>query len=170
MNEEATAGTGLGKRVLTYAATLLVAAIAIYGISEFLTPVQPPKRGDCAYLTGNVGAGRYNAVACSDSSANYVAEGTVAKSQSCPNSEDMSWVPVRAVDPDVRFCLVPLYVEGECYTSSKSGYDLTIADCGAHDAFRVTAVSRNVPAPACAAGEQTRAYPEVKLTYCLGRA
>ncbi|GGU46292.1 LppU/SCO3897 family protein [Lentzea flava] len=170
MNEETAAGTGLGKRVLTYAATLLVAAVAIYGISEFLTPVQPPKKGDCASLTGTIGAGRYRPVDCSDSSANYVAEGTVARSQSCPNSDDLSWVPVRAVDPDLRFCLVPLYVEGECYTSAKSGYDLVVAGCGEQDAFRVTVVSRNVPAPACGAGAQIRAYPEIKLSYCLSHA
>lgn len=170
MNEEAAPEASLGKRILTYAATLLVAALAIYGISEFLTPVQPPRQGDCASLTGSAGQGRYHAVDCSDASANYVAASTVATSQACPNSEDLSWVPARAIDPEIRFCLVPLYAEGECYSSASSGYDLTVVDCGEQSAFQVTAVSRDVPAQLCAAGEQTRAYPEVKLTYCVRRS
>jgi hypothetical protein len=166
MNEEAAPRTSVGKRILTYGATLVVAAVAIYGMSEFLTPIQPPKRGECASLTGDTG--RYQAVDCS-ANANYVVEGTVATSQSCPNGDDMSWVPVRKIDPNVRFCLAPLYDEGECYPEAGSGYDLTPADCADQDVFEVKSVSRNSPAPACAAGQQTRAYPEVKLFYCLGR-
>jgi hypothetical protein len=169
INEEAAPEASLGKRFLTYTATLLVAAVVIYGISEFLTPVQPPKQGDCAHLTGHVGEGRYRAVDCSESSANYVAASTVATSQSCPNSEDLSWVPARAIDPEIRFCLVPLYAEGECYLGAQPAYDLEVVDCADRDAFKVTRVSRDVPAPSCAAGEQTRKYPEVKLTYCLRR-
>ena len=168
MNEEAAPEASLGKRVLTYAATLLVAAVVIYGISEFLTPIQPPKQGDCALLTGDTGRSRYQAADCS-SNANYVAAGTVATSQVCPNSEDWSWVPVRSIDPEIRFCLVPLYTEGECYLSAKSTYDLNVVDCGDRDAFEVTKVSKGVPAPSCAAGEKALAYPEVALTYCVRR-
>lgn len=170
MNEEVARGASPVKQVLTYAATLFVAALAIYGISEFLTPVQPPKQGDCASLTGSTGEGRYHAVACSESTANYVAASTVATSQTCPNSEDLSWVPARAIDPEIRLCLVPLYAEGRCYPGERSGYDLTAVDCGEPNTFKVTRVSRDVPPASCAAGEGTRAYPEVKLTYCVRRS
>ncbi|PWK91242.1 hypothetical protein C8D88_1011276 [Lentzea atacamensis] len=170
MNEEAAPEASPWKQILTYSATLLVAAVVIYGISEFLTPVQPPKQGDCAHLTGHTGQGRYHAVDCSESSANYMAASTVATSQACPNSEDLSWVPVRAMDPEIRFCLVPLYAEGECYPGAQPAYDIEVVDCGDQNAFKVTRVSRDVPAPSCAAGEQTRKYPEVKLTYCLRRS
>ncbi|MEU0885495.1 hypothetical protein ABZ345_43510 [Lentzea sp. NPDC005914] len=166
MNEEAAPRTSAGKRVLTYAATLVVAAVAIYGLSVFLTPIHPPKQGDCAFLTGDIG--RYEAVDCSGN-ANYLIEGTVATSQSCPNGEDSTWVPVRRIDPKIRFCLAPLYDEGECYPEDRSGYDINAVDCSDENVFKVLSVSRNVPAPACAAGERPRAYPAVKLTYCLGR-
>jgi hypothetical protein len=165
MNEEAAPEASLGKRVLTYAVTLVVAAVVIYGISEFLTPIQPPKQGDCALLTGDTGRSRYQSADCS-ANANYVAAGTVAASQDCPNGEDRSWVPVRAIDPKVRFCLVPLYAEGECYSGAKSTYDLNVVDCGDENAFEVTRVGKG-PAPSCAAGEKALAYPEVELTYCL---
>lgn len=156
----------MGKRILTYGATLVVAAVAIYGLTEFLTPVQKPKPGDCAYLTGTAGGGRYNAVDCAAPNANYVVAGTVARSESCPNPADEDWVPVRFIDPKIRFCLVPRYDEGDCYAEAGSGYDIAAVDCGA-DTFRVTRVSSEVPAPACATDERTRAFPEVKLTYCI---
>jgi len=168
MNEEAAPRTSLGKRVLTYAATVVVAAIAIYGLSEFLTPVQPPKQGACAFLTGNPKDGRYRAVECDAPTANFVALGTVAKSAACPDASAWDWVPSRGIDPNTRFCFAPLYAEGECYSDARSGYDLTTADCADQNAFRVDKLSRDVPAPACAAGEKTLAYPSVKLTYCLG--
>lgn len=167
INEEAAPKASLAKQVLTYGATLVVAAVAIYGISEFLTPIQPPKQGDCALLTGDTG--RYQAVDCA-ANPNYLVEGTVATSQSCPNGEDTSWVPVRGIDPKIRFCLAPLYAEGECYADASSGYDLDAVDCADQGVFRVTKVSRDVPAPSCAAGETTRAYPAVQLSYCLRRA
>lgn len=167
INEEAAPRTSLGKQVLTYGATLVVAAVAIYGISEFLTPVQPPKQGDCALLTG--ATGRYQAVDCA-ASPNYLVEGTVATSQSCPNSADTSWVPARGIDPEIRFCLAPLYAEGECYANASTGYDLTAVDCAGQNVFQVTKVSRNAPAPSCATGETTLAYPGVQLSYCLRRA
>ncbi|MEV6240571.1 hypothetical protein [Lentzea sp. NPDC051838] len=165
-DEAAPLKTSLWKRVLTYGVTLVVAAVAIYGISEFLTPVQPPKQGDCASLTGDTG--RYEALNCSEN-ANFVVEGTVAAAQSCPNTEDWSWVPVRRIDPKVRFCLAPLYDVGECYPDAKSGYDLDPVDCGDQDAFKVTKAARDAPAPSCGPGEQARSYPDVKLFYCLGR-
>lgn len=167
MNEEATPRTSVGKRVLTYGATLVVAAVAIYGISEFLTPIQPPKQGECASLTGDTG--RYQAVDCS-AKANYVVEGTVATSQSCPNTEDSSWVPSRRIDPEIRLCLAPLYAEGECYADSRTGYDLDAVDCSDQNVFRVTKVSRDAPEPSCAAGETSLAYPAAKLTYCVRRS
>lgn len=166
-NEETAPATSLGKRILTYAATLLVAAVAIYGISEFLTPIRPPAQGDCALLTGDATRSHYQATDCS-AGANYVAAGTVATSQTCPNSEERSWVPVRGIDPKLRFCLVPLYDEGACYAGADSTYDLDVVDCGERDAVRVTKVGRSDAAPSCAAGEQALAYPEVKLSYCLG--
>ena len=43
-----------GKRILTYGVTLVVAAVVIYGMTEFLTPVQKPRQGDCAYLTRKI--------------------------------------------------------------------------------------------------------------------
>jgi hypothetical protein len=98
-----------------------------------------------------------------------VVEGTVAAAQSCPNSEDWSWVPVRRIDPKVRFCLAPLYDAGECYSETRSGYDLDAVDCGDQDVFKVTKVSRDAPAPSCGPGEQARSYPAVKLGYCLSR-
>lgn len=159
--------TSLAKRVLTYGATLVVAAVAIYGLTEYLTPVQKPRPGDCAYLTGAAGEGRYHAVDCSAPNANYVVAGTVAKSESCPNAADSDWVPVRAIDPEIRFCLVPLYAEGECYDEARSGYDISAVDCAGANAFKVAGVSDEVPAPACPAGAETRAFPEVRLTYCL---
>lgn len=155
------------KRVLTYGATLVVAAVAIYGMTEYLTPVQKPRQGDCAYLTGAAGEGRYNPVDCSAPTANYVIAGTVARSKGCPNPADADWVPPRAIDPKIRFCLVPLYAEGECYDGARSGYDLSVVDCGESGAFKVTGVSKEVPAPACPAGVETRAFPEVRLTYCV---
>ncbi|MGW4211427.1 LppU/SCO3897 family protein [Lentzea sp. NPDC004789] len=168
MNSEAAPRTSLGKRVLTYAATVVVAAIAIYGLSEFLTPVQPPRQGACAFLTGNPKDGRYQAVECDASTANFVALGTVAKSAVCPEADAWDWVPARGIDPDVRFCLAPLYAEGECYRDGRSAYDLSTVDCTDPGAFRVNKISRDVPAPACAAEEKTLAYPSVKLSYCLG--
>lgn len=158
--------TSLAKRVLTYGSTLVVAAVVIYGMTEFLTPVQKPRQGDCAYLTGAPDEGRYNAVDCSAPNANYVVAGTVARSESCPNPADADWVPVRVIDPKIRFCLVPLYAEGDCYDEASPVLDIDAVDCGG-DTFRVTRVSSEVPAPACAAGEQIRAFPEVKLTYCI---
>lgn len=167
INEEAAPGASLGKQVLTYGATLVVAAVAIYGISEFLTPVQPPKQGDCALLTGDTG--RYQAVDCS-ANPNYLVEGTVATSQPCPNGYDTSWVPARGIDPKIRFCLAPLYAEGECYANASTGYDLDAVDCAEPNVFQVTKVSRGGPAPSCATGETTLAYPAVQLAYCLHRA
>lgn len=157
----------VAKRVLTYGTTLVVAAVVIYGLTEFLTPIQKPKQGDCAYLTGAFGEGRYNAVDCSAPNANYVVAGTVAKSAACPNPGDADWVPVRAIDPKIRFCLVPIYAEGECYDDAGSVFDITAVDCTSEGSFRVAKVSNGVPAPPCAAGEDTRAFPEVKLTYCV---
>jgi hypothetical protein len=138
----------------------------IYGLTEFLTPVQKPNAGDCAYLTGAVGEGRYNAVDCAAPNANYVVAGTVARTESCPNPAEAAWEPVRFIDPKIRFCLVPRYDEGGCYDEAGPDYDINAVDCGG-DTFRVTRVSTEVPAPACATGEQTRAFPEVKLTYCI---
>lgn len=156
----------MGKRVLTYGVTLVVAAVVIYGLTEFLTPIQKPKAGDCAFLTGAVGEGRYNAVDCAAPNANYVVAGTVARTESCPNPADAAWVPVRFIDPKIRFCLVPRYDEGDCYDEASPVYDVNAVDCGG-DTFRVTRVSSEVPAPACATGEQIRAFPEVRLTYCI---
>jgi hypothetical protein len=168
MNEQAAARTSVGKRVLTYGTTLIVAAVAIYGISEFLTPIQPPKQGDCASLTGDTG--RYQAVDCSaNTNANYVVETTVAASQSCPNAADRSWVPTRRIDPKIRLCLAPLLDEGECYAEGKPGYDLDTVDCADRNAFKVASASRDVPAPSCGPREETRSYPAAKLTYCLSR-
>ncbi|MGI5503287.1 hypothetical protein [Lentzea sp. CA-135723] len=45
----------LARRVLTYALVVLVAAVAIYGVSELLAPVQTPKSGDCADATDRPG-------------------------------------------------------------------------------------------------------------------
>lgn len=159
--------TSVTKQVLTYASTLVVAAVAIYGLTEFLTPVQKPKQGDCASLTGAASEGRYNAVDCSAPTANYVVAGTVARSESCPNPADADWVPTRTIDPEIRICLVPLYAEGECYDGARPGYDISVVDCGESGAFKVTGVSKAVPAPACPAGVETRAFPEVRLTYCV---
>jgi hypothetical protein len=166
-DEESAPRTSVGKQIVTYGTTLVVAAVAIYGISEYLSPIQKPKQGDCAYLTGPSGEGRYNAVDCSAPNANYLVAGTVAKSQVCPNPADADWVPRRTIDPKIRFCLVPLYAEGECYPEARSGYDLDVVDCAESSAFRVTKVSNEVPAPSCVAGEKIRAFPEVKLAYCV---
>ncbi|MGW6935083.1 LppU/SCO3897 family protein [Lentzea sp. NPDC054927] len=165
-DEGAAPKASVPKRIVTYGATLIVAAVVIYGLSEYLTPIQKPKQGDCAYLTGSSDEGRYNAVDCSAPNANYVVAGTVARSAACPNPADADWVPVRAIDPKIRFCLVPIYAEGECYDAG-SGFDLAVVDCGSEGSFRVARVSKEVPAPACPAGADTRAFPEVKLTYCV---
>ncbi|WP_455032253.1 LppU/SCO3897 family protein [Lentzea miocenica] len=159
--------TSVAKRVLTYGSTLVVAAVVIYGLTEYLTPIQKPKQGDCAYLTGAADEGRYNAVDCSAPNANYVVAGTVARSAACPNPADADWVPVRAIDPKIRFCLVPIYAEGECYDDSGSGFDITAVDCGSEGSFQVAKVSKGTSAPACPTGAEARAFPEVKLTYCV---
>lgn len=159
--------TSVAKRVLTYGTTLVVAAVVIYGLTEFLTPIQKPKQGDCAYLTGSSAEGRYNAVDCSAPNANYVVAGTVAKSAACPNPADADWVPVRMIDPKIRFCLVPIYTEGDCYDDDASVFDITVVDCASEGSFRVTKVSKALPAQACSTDEDTRAFPEVKLTYCV---
>ncbi|MCP2250420.1 LppU/SCO3897 family protein [Lentzea aerocolonigenes] len=156
--------TSLGKRILTYAATLVVAAIAIYGLSEFLTPIQKPKQGDCANVTGFSNKPNFDAVSCLSSSANYVVTGTVAKSASCANAyADM----ITRRGPEIRICLAPLWGQGECYPSTSPRMELEAVDCASgNDVFRVTAVSREVPAPSCAAGEEAFTYPEVRLAYC----
>jgi hypothetical protein len=165
-DEVAAPKASLVKRFLTYGATLVVAAVAIYGLSEFLSPIKKPAQGDCASLTGPVNAGRYNAADCSAPTADYLVTGTVARSQACPHPGQPDWVPVRSIDPKIRFCLVPIYAEGECYDEARSVYDVSVVDCGG-GTIRVTRVSNEVPAPPCPAGAQTRAYPEVKLTYCV---
>jgi hypothetical protein len=158
--------TSLGKRILTYAATLVVAAVAIYGLSEFLTPIQKPKQGDCANVTGYSNQPDYDAVSCLSSSANYVVTGTVDKSASCANAyADM--LTRRPRDPEIRICLVPLWAQGECYPATSPRMELEAVDCASGtDVFRVTSVSRDVRAPSCAADEESFAYPEVKLAYC----
>jgi hypothetical protein len=56
INEETAPKAGLGKQFLIYAATLLVAAVVIYGISEFLSPIQPPKQGESEPVDGSKAA------------------------------------------------------------------------------------------------------------------
>ena len=46
LNEEVAPRTSLAKQVLTYGATLVVAAVAIYALSEFAARFQPPKQPD----------------------------------------------------------------------------------------------------------------------------
>ncbi|GLY52020.1 hypothetical protein Lesp01_56760 [Lentzea sp. NBRC 102530] len=150
--------------MLTYALTVLVAAVAIYGVSEFLTPVQTPKAGDCADVTGYSNEPDFDAVSCGSSSANYVVTGVVARSEGCQNAYgDM--VTRRAQDPSIRICLAPLWEQGACYPTAFSRMELTTVDCG-EGAFRVNRVSRDVPAPSCAVYEKRYSYPEVGLTYC----
>lgn len=166
IDEPSAPRTSLGKRILTYTATLVVAAVAIYGLSEFLTPIQKPKQGDCANVTGFSSEPNFDAVSCLSSSANYVVTGTVAKSASCANAyADM--LTRRPRDAEMKICLVPLWERGECYPSTSPRMELEAVDCASgSDVFRVTAVSRDVPAPSCAADEEAFAYPEVKLAYC----
>ncbi|HEX7308682.1 LppU/SCO3897 family protein [Lentzea sp.] len=164
IDEPAAPRTSLRKRIATYAATLVVAAVAIYGMTEFLTPVRKPAQGDCANVTGDVAQPDFDAVTCGSAGANYVVTGTVAKSASCTGSfTDM--VPGRAQDPDVRICLVPLWTEGACYPVDSGRMELQPVDCAA-DAFKVTRVSKDVPGPPCAAGEERFSFPGVTLTYC----
>ncbi|MFD9703507.1 hypothetical protein [Lentzea sp. NPDC059081] len=164
IDEPAASGTSLRKRVVTYAATLVVAAVAIYGLTEFLTPIRAPHRGDCANVTGYASQPDFDAVDCGSASANYVVTGTVAKSRACQDSfADMT--TTRPQDPDVRICLVPLWTEGACYLAGSDRMELQTVDCG-QDAFKVTRVSRDVPGPPCAAGEERFDYPGVTLTYC----
>ncbi|HUQ58300.1 LppU/SCO3897 family protein [Lentzea sp.] len=162
IDEPAAPRTSQGKRVATYAVTLVVAAVAIYGMTEFLVPVPKPERGDCANVTGDADRPDFDAVGCG--SANYVVTGTVAESESCQDAyTDMA--PGRPQDPDIRICLVPLWTEGACYLPGSSRMELQAVDC-APDAFRVTTASRDVPGPPCAAGEERFSYPAVALTYC----
>ncbi|SFR29054.1 hypothetical protein SAMN04488564_116162 [Lentzea waywayandensis] len=154
----------LGTRVLTYGLTLVAAAVAIYGMTEFLAPITAPKTGECANVTGYSNEPDLDSVNCTSSSANYVVTESVSKSKSCANAyTDM--ITRRAQDPEIRICLVPLWEEGACYPTGSSRMELTPVECGA-DAFKVTKAVRDVPGPSCAAGEQRYSYPEVKLTYC----
>jgi TctA family transporter len=54
INEEAAPRTSLAKQVLTYGATLVVAAVAIYGLSELLAPLQPPEQANSTGSTASV--------------------------------------------------------------------------------------------------------------------
>lgn len=156
--------TSLRKRVLTYGLTVVVAAVAIYGMTEFLAPITAPKAGECANVTGYANEPDLDPVSCTSASANYVVTESVATSKSCANAyTDVT--TRRAQDPAVRTCLVPLWMEGACYPSTSDRMELTPVPCDA-DAFEVTKVSKDVPAPACAADEKRYSYPEVKLTYC----
>ncbi|WUD22281.1 hypothetical protein OG205_29845 [Lentzea sp. NBC_00516] len=154
----------LGTRVLTYGLTLVAAAVAIYGMTEFLAPITAPRTGECANVTGYSNEPDLDTVSCTSSSANYVVTESVAKSKSCANAyTDM--ITRRAQDPAVRICLVPLWEEGACYPAAPSRMELTPVECGA-DSFKVTKIGRDGPGPVCAADEQRYSYPEVKLTYC----
>ncbi|MDX3658333.1 hypothetical protein PV646_13580 [Streptomyces sp. ID05-26A] len=164
IDEPAVPGKSLGRRVLTYSLTLVVAAVVIYGVSEFLAPITAPKAGDCANVTGYSDEPDLDAVGCGSSSANYLVTGSVAKSKDCANSY-VDMVTGRAQDPEVRICLVPLWTEGACYPPGSGRMELTPVECGV-DSFKVTKVSHDVPAPSCAPDEQRFSYPEVKLTYC----
>ncbi|MFD5829190.1 hypothetical protein [Lentzea sp. NPDC060358] len=164
IDEPAAPRTSLGKRVATYAVTLVVAAVAIYGMTEFVMPVPRPAQGSCANVTGEADRPDFDAVTCGSAAANYVVAGTVAKAETCPNAYT-DLVTRRPQDPDVRICLVPLWSEGSCYPADSSRMELPAVDC-AEDAFRVTKVRREVPGPECPAGEERFSYPEVALTYC----
>lgn len=153
-----------GKRVLTYILTLFVAAVAIYGMTEFLAPITAPKAGDCATVTGHPDRPDFGEVNCTSSNANYLVAGSVAKSETCRDSY-ADVVTGRPQDPEIRICLVPLWTEGACYPAENARVEFTPVECGAN-AFKVTKVSRDVPAPPCAAGEKRYSYAELKLAYC----
>lgn len=164
IDEPPVPGRSLGRRVLTYSLTLVVAAVVIYGVSEFLAPITAPKAGDCVNVTGYSDEPDFDAVSCGSSSANYLVTGSVAKSKDCAGSYT-DLITGRAQDPEVRICLVPLWTEGACYPPESGRMELAPVECGV-DSFKVTKVSHDVPVPACAPDEKRFSYPEVKLTYC----
>lgn len=152
------------RRAASYAVVLVAAAVAIYGLSEFVTPVPRPAQGDCAHVSGRVAKPDLHVVGCRSVRANFVVTGTVPRSESCRDAH--TDLPTRRwQDPEIRICLVPLWAEGACYPVDSARVEPRAISCD-REVFRVTRVSRDLPAPPCAAGEERLSYPAVTLTYC----
>ncbi|MGW4212578.1 LppU/SCO3897 family protein [Lentzea sp. NPDC004789] len=159
----------LGVLVLGTGASVMFHAFVKHGglqVADTTTPYG--KAGDCVKLTGVSAYPKYEKVSCDAGVHNYTV-GKVLGSKSEKCGEDHSAYTKFSTD-DIRLCLIPVFVEGQCYDFSFVAVDpeLKPKECGKYAAVRAKVLANTVDKAAC--GESPAlalAYPEIKTTYCF---
>jgi hypothetical protein len=141
------------------------------------TTTTPPKPiaevGDCVKLTGTSLSPTYQKVSCEGGLHNYVVSKVPATdSEKCGEDADgyTRYTSYQGVAGRQSVCLVPVFVEGQCYdfTLSSLQAETKTAECGGFQAVRAKVLTNTVDKAAC--GESPAlalAYPEIKTTYCF---
>ncbi|KJK42015.1 hypothetical protein UK23_39220 [Lentzea aerocolonigenes] len=178
--------TGFGVLVL------VMLCIAFYSMSKYdsdpvavsttssspttTTPAKPfAEVGDCVKLTGTSIDLKYDKVSCEGGLHNYTV-GKVLGGQSEKCGEDpAAYTKYKGHSgyKSVALCMIPVFVDGQCYDFSLSGLyaEIKTVECGAFQSAKAKVLANTVDKAAC--GESPAlavAYPEIRTTYCFTQA
>lgn len=128
-----------------------------------------PIAGECVRVEGNV---LTRVGGCAKGTHDHVIASVKRDGEDCG--------PPGVQDPYVRYiysgsiglCLVPVYVDGQCYASAQvSGFgDIQKLGCDRLGAVRVRVLTDTADAAACTPAEREHlVYPEIRTTYCFTR-
>lgn len=156
----------IGKRILMYVVGLVVAGVAIYGINYFGSDAAQTKAGDCASITGTESSPNFKTVDCGAAEANYTVGKTIGLNESCGEGSYDEYTETARRGPKTKLCLVPKFVEGECYDLGGTTMGYPKAACGSGEKVAKVAKVIKDAEPDC--GEaQVWSVPQPKIAYCL---
>jgi len=128
--------------------------------------------GDCVKLAGVSISVEYEKVSCEGNLHNYTVSKVLgSQSERCGEDRD-AYTKYRGHSgrKSVNLCLIPVFVEGQCYDFSLSGLSAEIRTvaCGSFQAVQAKVLADTVDKGACGPSPALAiAYPEIKTTYCF---
>lgn len=121
-----------------------------------------PQPGECAHIEGRPEAPQYRTTSCADDQANVKVAKVVDANAECPQGG----APYTKYTASHTLCLIPNFVEGNCYGRDKQA-GLRKVDCTAAQSVRVVKVAHGT-ATTCEP-DRAVAYPEPSVTFCLAK-
>jgi hypothetical protein len=150
---------------------LVVVGGGFYAFNYFTSDVAQAKAGDCAHVTGTTTKPDYKAVPCDSADANYRVGKTMSSTTaSCGGQFYDEFTQTARRGPDTKLCLIPNWIEGNCYQIKEHSLDMGYpkVECSAADAVKIEKVVNKVDEAACAKQAVPAVFPEPPTTICLG--
>ncbi|WP_394617485.1 hypothetical protein JNUCC0626_49235 [Lentzea sp. JNUCC 0626] len=124
--------------------------------------------GDCALLQGTTFDVQYTKTDCAENKHNYAVVKTMPTNEKCGEQEEAYVKYTKGYGMNV--CLVPVFVDGECYDFSRAALQAEIpkSPCSGLGVAKAKVLANTVDKAACGPNPALAlAYPEIKTTYCL---